>query len=77
MQFTKGALLAFLFATASLAAPGTSPVATELEARAPIPNFKVGWGQELQNHDQTNHWVVWVEGESAVRKTILFLTKHN
>lgn len=37
----------------------------EIELRAPVPNFKVGWGQELQNHDQTNHWVVWVEGESA------------
>ena len=58
-----------LFATASLAAPLEAEVEAEIEARAPIPSFKVGWGQELQNHDQTNHWVVWVEGESAVRTT--------
>ncbi|KAL7628442.1 hypothetical protein AAE478_002645 [Parahypoxylon ruwenzoriense] len=64
MQFAKNILLTLSLAAASLAAPATSP-ASELEARAPIPNFRVAWGQQLQNHDQANHWVVWVEGESA------------
>ncbi|KAI1370408.1 hypothetical protein F4677DRAFT_451415 [Hypoxylon crocopeplum] len=65
MQFTN-TILALSLAAISMAAPGVSPAAAaDLETRAPIPNFKVGWGQELQNHDQTNHWVVWVEGESA------------
>lgn len=63
MKFTGTALLALSFTAVSYAVPGASPA--ENEVRAPIPNFKVGWGQELQNHDQTNHWVVWVEGESA------------
>lgn len=50
MYFAKNALLSFAFATSlAVAAPGSSPVAAELETRAPIPNFKVGWGQELQN----------------------------
>ncbi|KAI1758786.1 hypothetical protein GGR53DRAFT_204917 [Hypoxylon sp. FL1150] len=75
MYFTKSTLLALSFAAAGLAAAtkGAPPVLAEVEAeveadihaRAPIPSFKVGWGQELQNHDQANHWVVWVEGESA------------
>ncbi|OTB04207.1 hypothetical protein M426DRAFT_11829 [Hypoxylon sp. CI-4A] len=25
----------------------------------------VAFGQELQNDDQTNHWVTWVDGEKA------------
>lgn len=25
----------------------------------------IGYGQQLQNNDQANHWVVWIEGESA------------
>ncbi|KFY70025.1 hypothetical protein V499_09529 [Pseudogymnoascus sp. VKM F-103] len=25
----------------------------------------IGYGQQLQNNDQANHWVVWVEGKSA------------
>ncbi|KAI1455235.1 hypothetical protein F4805DRAFT_286405 [Annulohypoxylon moriforme] len=65
MQFTSTLLTLVLTAT-SLAAPGVSPVPEAgLSERAPIPGFRVGWGQELQNHDETNHWVVWVDGESA------------
>ncbi|KAI1414482.1 hypothetical protein F5Y13DRAFT_188143 [Hypoxylon sp. FL1857] len=66
MQLIKSSLLALSLSTTSIAAPGISPATgDDLGARAPIPNFKVAWGQELQNSDQTNHWVVWVEGESA------------
>ncbi|KAI1165598.1 hypothetical protein F5B18DRAFT_649554 [Nemania serpens] len=25
----------------------------------------IAFGQELQNDDQTNHWVVWIDGEHA------------
>ncbi|KAI1188618.1 hypothetical protein F5B17DRAFT_439430 [Nemania serpens] len=25
----------------------------------------IAFGQELQNDDQTNHWVVWIDGEDA------------
>lgn len=63
MQLTRNTLLSISFTAANFATPSTTLDA--IEVRAPIPNFKVGWGQELQNHDQTNHWVVWVEGEDA------------
>ena len=62
MQFTH-TVLALSFTVATFATASTTLDVTKV--RAPVPNFKVGWGQELQNHDQTNHWVVWVEGESA------------
>ncbi|OBT61220.1 hypothetical protein VE03_08708 [Pseudogymnoascus sp. 23342-1-I1] len=29
----------------------------------------IGYGQQLQNNDQANHWVVWVEGKSACPNT--------
>ncbi|KAI0903036.1 hypothetical protein F4823DRAFT_569083 [Ustulina deusta] len=27
--------------------------------------IQVGYGQQIQNSDQTNHWVIWVEGDHA------------
>ncbi|KAI5862499.1 hypothetical protein GGS23DRAFT_78885 [Durotheca rogersii] len=69
MQFAN-IFVVLSMAVAAFAAPAAEPVAApepealaEIEARA--VNFKVAWGQQLQNHDQANHWVVWVEGESA------------
>ncbi|KAI0181172.1 hypothetical protein GGR52DRAFT_567410 [Hypoxylon sp. FL1284] len=37
----------------------------------------IGFGQELQNNDQTNHWVVWIDGENACpgQKVLGVLTK--
>ncbi|KAK5626478.1 hypothetical protein RRF57_002193 [Xylaria bambusicola] len=34
-----------------------------------VPN--VGFGQQLQDTDQTNHWVVWVEGENACPPSVV------
>ncbi|KAE8164496.1 hypothetical protein BDV40DRAFT_298521 [Aspergillus tamarii] len=50
------------FITAVLANPAPVP--------APVPGtVAVGYGQQLQNNDQANHWVVWIEGESACPNT--------
>lgn len=52
----------------ALMAPGlvlANPVA--LEDRA--ASVKVGYGQQIQTSDEANHWVVWVEGESACPAT--------
>ncbi|KAI3324748.1 hypothetical protein HD806DRAFT_493504 [Xylariaceae sp. AK1471] len=58
---TLSALLA-AFLPATFAAPSAEPI-SPLHIRNNIA--KVGFGQQLQNGDQANHWVVWVEGESA------------
>lgn len=34
-----------------------------LQARTAIPN--IAFGQQLQDDDQSNHWVVWEEGKDA------------
>ncbi|KAI0503073.1 hypothetical protein F5B22DRAFT_575053 [Xylaria bambusicola] len=34
-----------------------------------VPN--VGYGQQLQDGDQANHWVVWVEGENACPPSVV------
>ncbi|KAI1336735.1 hypothetical protein F5Y15DRAFT_392985 [Xylariaceae sp. FL0016] len=49
-------LVSLLAPAAVLATPLTS-----LKARG----ISVGYGQQIQPQDDTNHWVVWVEGESA------------
>lgn len=37
--------------------------------------IKVGYGEQIQLNDEANHWVVWVEGESAcpATQTLSFL----
>lgn len=37
--------------------------------------IKVGYGEQIQLKDEANHWVVWVEGESAcpAAQTLSFL----
>ena len=50
MQFIAAIVLAVTSATAALASPA-------LDMRATPPN--IGFGQQLQNTDQANHWVTW------------------
>ncbi|PSR80598.1 hypothetical protein BD289DRAFT_440422 [Coniella lustricola] len=59
MYLPKIVITTFVTASYVLAAPSV------LESRA----VDVGYGQQLQNSDQTNHWVVWIEGESACPAT--------
>ncbi|KAI8623434.1 hypothetical protein F5Y19DRAFT_458662 [Xylariaceae sp. FL1651] len=51
MQFNTGSLL-FL---------GIAAFSSLANAQA----VSVAFGQQLQNNDQTNHWVAWVEGQHA------------
>ncbi|GJE90026.1 hypothetical protein PsYK624_061470 [Phanerochaete sordida] len=62
MQLTA----AFIVAAASAATALASP---SLQARASPDN--IGFGQQLQNTDQANHWVTWIDGESACPNTRL------
>ena len=50
MQFTAAIVLAVASAVTVFASPA-------LEMRATPPN--IGFGQQLQNTDQANHWVTW------------------
>ncbi|KAI1799282.1 hypothetical protein F4811DRAFT_565712 [Daldinia bambusicola] len=49
MQFTIGSLFLGIAAFSGLASAQQA----------------VAFGQQLQNDDQTNHWVAWVEGQHA------------
>ncbi|RGP78647.1 hypothetical protein FLONG3_3269 [Fusarium longipes] len=44
------------------AEPGVSPIDNPLIARA---NKKIAWGEQIQNGDESNYWVAWIEGEHA------------
>lgn len=56
---------------AVLAAPPSSPQgqaggsALALAARNATDVVKIAYGQQIQNDDEANHWVVWIEGENA------------
>ncbi len=43
----------------------TAAAAVAATPPAPRDVTKIGYGQQLQNNDQTNHWVVWVDGVTA------------
>ena len=51
MKFTSAIVLAVASATTAIASPA-------IEVRAPNPP-NIGFGQQLQNTDQANHWVTW------------------
>ncbi|KAF3766049.1 hypothetical protein M406DRAFT_351297 [Cryphonectria parasitica EP155] len=61
MSFSKTLLVSLLLAASStvLASPAM------LESRG----IQVGYGQQIQTSDQANHWVVWIEGQSACPAT--------
>ncbi|KAB8237976.1 uncharacterized protein BDW43DRAFT_306682 [Aspergillus alliaceus] len=61
----KGVLFTLPFLSAVLASPAPAPVPAPVPASVPI-----GYGQQLQNGDQANHWVVWIEGQSACPNSI-------
>lgn len=59
MYFSNTIVATLITASSVLAIPSI------LESRS----VKVGYGQQIQNSDEANHWVVWVEGESACPAT--------
>jgi hypothetical protein len=69
-------IVALLSASAALAAP-VEDAGPSIIPRA-IGDVKVGFGNQLQNFDQANHWVVWVHGESACpnTRTLVHLTEN-
>ncbi|KAI0105071.1 hypothetical protein GGR51DRAFT_520727 [Nemania sp. FL0031] len=55
-------------ASAEDVATQTSPAqstVTELTDKKKKDIVKVAYGQQIQEEDQTNHWVIWIEGKSA------------
>jgi hypothetical protein len=42
-----------------------SSLTNALPSTEAAPPPAVAFGQQLQNNDETNHWVTWVEGEDA------------
>lgn len=50
------------FSTAVLASLLASALASPLSLEK--RDIEVGYGQQIQNSDETNHWV-WIKGESA------------
>jgi hypothetical protein len=75
-MFFKCGLLCLFLASNSFAAPNTIVPLPKLDARGLGVNatnaaracggcIKIGYGQQLQDSDGLNHWVVWVHGEDA------------
>ncbi|KAI0911983.1 hypothetical protein F4823DRAFT_245551 [Ustulina deusta] len=58
-----------LLSTIIPAAIAVPQVDTQPEAKSNISN--VAFGQQLQDEDQTNHWVVWLEGKSACPPAVI------
>ena len=71
-----------MFQTKSLSTPNmlvaTALISTLLTPRLVLANpvsledraaIEVGYGQQIQLSDETNHWVVWVEEEDACPAT--------
>ncbi|KAE8383046.1 hypothetical protein BDV26DRAFT_180198 [Aspergillus bertholletiae] len=56
-------LQSLLFTLPFLTAVLASPAPAEAAPVAAV--HPIGYGQQLQNNDQANHWVVWIEGKSA------------
>ncbi|KAJ8122394.1 hypothetical protein ONZ43_g1400 [Nemania bipapillata] len=53
----------------AVAAPQSSAAPSILSDKDKDPVVKLAFGQQMQDEDQTNHWVVWVEGKEACPPT--------
>jgi hypothetical protein len=60
-MYATTAIIATLIASV-VGAPASSESFSQLLARDAV---NVGYGQEIQEFNEANYWVVWVEGESA------------